>query len=78
MNTLHNNNVTQYTVKHFTYITATTGYLIERLTNYYISAFANSKPDTTGNVSVAIAESTSMFLFYGEKHLALLVIPCYR
>jgi len=34
--TSHDNNVTQFTVKHSSYINATTGYLIERLTSLLI------------------------------------------
>jgi len=41
--------VIQFTVKHSSYINATTSYLIEliSLAYYYISAFAATKPDAT-------------------------------
>jgi len=45
---LHDNNVTQFAVKHSSYTNATTGYLFEDLlTYYYVSAFTNTKPDPT-------------------------------
>jgi len=45
--TLHNNNVTQFTLKHSSYISTTTGYLIVWLTCLLLSSFAHTKPDST-------------------------------
>jgi len=45
---LHNNNVTQFTVKYSSYTNATTSYLIDDLlAYYYVSTFANTKTDCT-------------------------------
>jgi len=48
---LHDNNVTQFTVKDYSYINATTGYLITEHAYYYVSALASTKPDPTQPIS---------------------------